>query len=455
MKNKLEENIGFIEKVAYGSGDVGCNFIYVLVSTYITFFYTDALGLNAAIVGSIIMFSKFADGVTDILMGYIVDRTKSRHGKARVWVMRVSLPITAGMVLAFLVPGAGSTASYVYVAVTYNFVNTICYTAINLPYGTLNSLMTRDQNQRMLLNTYRMTMAQVASTIINMCTIPFVNAVGGTSKQSAWLIVVVTYAVLAETLFLFCFFKTKERVQVAAAQQVISVLKSFQIALKNKYWLILVIIGTMQLLAVAISGAMGNYYAKYILENENIIGILNSLNSIPALILMPFLPIISKKIGKRNIALTGGLCCVVGQAMMLLSPESSGWLIVCSFVKGVGSVFIMGTVFAMIADTIEYGEWKTGIRVEGVLYASSSFGSKIGAGVGSALAMGILGSSGYDGLAAVQSAETLSTIRSLYLYYPLVLFISLPILFLLYKLDKIYPQIMEDLMNRERRGKSE
>lgn len=449
MNKKLEENIGFIEKIAYGSGDVGCNFIYVLVSTYITFFYTDALGLNAAVIGSIIMFSKFADGVTDVLMGYIVDRTRSKHGKARVWVLRVSLPITAGMVLSFLVPGAGSTASYVYVAVTYNLVNTICYTAINLPYGTLNSLMTRDQNQRMLLNTYRMTMAQIAGTVINMCTIPFVNAVGGTSKQSAWLIVVVTYAIIAEILFLFCFFKTKERVQVMSSQQEMSILKAFKIALQNKYWLILVLVGTMQLLAVAISGAMGNYYAKYILENENIIGILNALNSIPALVLMPCLPAISKKVGKRNIALAGALCCVAGQAMMILSPESTGWLILCSLVKGIGSVLIMGTVFAMIADTIEYGEWKTGVRVEGVLYASASFGSKIGGGVGSALAMGVLGASGYDGLAAVQTAKTLSTIKSLYLYYPLVLFITLPILYMLYKLDKIYPQIMDDLMKRD------
>ncbi|MDO5411634.1 MAG: MFS transporter [Lachnospiraceae bacterium] len=160
-----------------------------------------------------------ADGISDILAGYIVDRTKSKHGKARVWVLRMAIPIAVSLILMFLVPGNGNTLTYVYVAVTYNLVNTICYTMTNLPYGTMNSLMTRDQGQRMVLNTYRMTMAQVGAMITNMCTIPLVNMLGGSTNRNAWTIVAVIYAVLACAMLLFCFFKTEERVNVSAEMQ--------------------------------------------------------------------------------------------------------------------------------------------------------------------------------------------------------------------------------------------
>lgn len=192
------------------------------------------------------------------------------------------------------------------------------------------------------------------------------------------------------------------------------------------------------------------YYAKYILGNENIIGVFSAINYAPAFILIPCLPKISAKIGKRNIALAGGILGVIGQILTLLNPVALGWLIFCSLIKGIGSVMIMGTVFAMVADTIEYGHWKTGERVEGVLYSATSFGTKVGGGVGAAVSMGILGAAGYDGLAATQTAEAINAIKNLYLYVPMAILGLLPILFYMYKLDKIFPQVMEELLQREK-----
>lgn len=173
------EKIGTFEKIAYGVGDLASNLILVLTSTFVTFFYTDALGLNAAIIGSIMMFSRLADGVTDMLMGYVMDRVRTKYGKARPWLLWLAVPIAIATVLVFLVPNTGDFGKYVYVTITYNLVTTFLYTMINIPYGALTSLMSRDQNQRTVINIFRMLMAQIGSLIINAGTLPLVNAMGG------------------------------------------------------------------------------------------------------------------------------------------------------------------------------------------------------------------------------------------------------------------------------------
>ena len=159
--NENEEKIGLFEKIAYGSGDLASNLILVLSGTYVTFFYTDALGLNPGIIGMIILFSRVFDGISDVIMGFIMDKTKSKYGKARPWLLWLAIPIAISLVLIFLVPNIGDTGKYIYVAITYNLVTTVLYTAINVPYGALNSLLTRSQDQRMVINVFRMTMAQM------------------------------------------------------------------------------------------------------------------------------------------------------------------------------------------------------------------------------------------------------------------------------------------------------
>ena len=386
QKQQYAENIGLLEKVAYGGGDLASNLILVLTSTFVTFFYTDALGLNAAIIGTIMMCSRIFDGFTDIFMGYVMDQVKSKHGKARCWLLWLSIPIAIATVLVFLVPNIGETGKYVYVAITYNLVTTFLYTMINIPYGALTSLMTRDQNQRTVINIFRMFMAQVGSLVINAFTLPLINVMGGSSNQKSWITVAIIYSIVAAALFLLCFFETKERVRISSERkESIPLGESFRLM--------------------------------------------------------------------RNVALVGSIISVAGQILMVFNPESFGWLILCNVVKGVGQAALTGTLFAMVADTIEYGEWKTGTRVEGMLYSSTTFGAKIGAGVGMAIAMGILGAAGYAGTAAEQTASALTAIKSLYLYAPIPLLILLPIMYYFYKLDPIYPQVMADLEEREKAGK--
>ncbi|ODR38890.1 MFS transporter [Eisenbergiella tayi] len=451
QKNFVEK-ISTFEKIAYGGGDLASNFVLVLTGTFVTFFYTDALGLNAAIVGAIMMFSRLADGFTDIIMGYIMDKTHSKHGKARAWLLWLSIPIGIATILVFLVPNIGVTGKYIYIAITYNLVTTFLYTMINIPYGALTSLMSRDQDQRMIINIFRMFMAQAGSLIINACTLPLVNAMGGSTNQRSWIIVSILYGVVAAALFLLCFAKTKERVRVQAEKNnELGFLTSFKLIVKNNYWLLLVGIWVSMVLGMSMSGSVGTYYAKYILGNENIAGFLGALGIVPVLIIMPLTAPLNRKFGKRNVALYGSFVSIAGQLLMLLNPASAAWLMFCAVIKGIGSATLSGTMFAMIADTIEYGHWKTGTRVEGMLYSSTTFGAKVGAGVGGAVALAVIGAAGYDGLAAVQAPAALEAIKVLYLIVPIPFVIIIPILYACYKLDKIYPKVMEELNQREQK----
>lgn len=454
VNGRYEEKITVGEKIAYGGGDLASNLILVLTSTFVTFFYTDALGLNAAIIGTIMLFSRVFDGISDILMGFVMDQVKSKRGKARCWLYWLAIPIALATVLVFLVPNIGDTGKYIFVIITYNLVTTFLYTMINIPYGALTSLMTRDQNQRTVINIFRMFMAQVGSLIINAFTLPLINAVGGSNNQKSWIIVSVIYGILAATLFFICYAKTEERVTISSEQkEKIAFGESFKLIIKNNYWLIIVGVWVFTALSMGMGMSVGTYYAKYVLGNENLAGFLSSVALIPTLIFMPVVAPLSQKYGKRNVALIGGILQVIGQAMMIFNPENFAWLVVCNVVKGISSAALTGTLFAMVADTIEYGQWKTGKRVEGMLYSSTTFGAKIGAGLGMAAAMGILGAAGYVGTAAVQTESAMSAIKSMYLYAPLPFMIAIPVLYCFYKLDKIYPQVMEDLEKREKVGK--
>lgn len=453
-ENNHVESISTFEKIAYGSGDLASNLILVLTSTFVTFFYTDALGLNPGIIGSIMMFSRLADGITDMLMGYVMDRVKTKYGKARPWLLWLAVPIAIACVLVFLVPNTGDLGKYIYVAITYNLVTTLLYTMINIPYGALTSLMSRDQNQRTVINIFRMLMAQIGSLIINAFTLPFVNSVGGSSSQKSWIIVSIIYASLAAALFLLCFAKTKERVRVSLEQKKkINFSESFGLIFKNNYWLIIVGIWVSMALGMSLSGSVGTYYAKYILGDENMAGFIASVAIIPVILCMPLVAPLSKKFGKRNVALVGSCISLLAQFLMLINPESASWLITCSLIKGVGSAALTGTLFAMVADTIEYGQWKTGRRVEGMLYSSTTFGAKIGAGVGGAVALAVIGAAGYNGLAAVQTEATLAAIKNMYLIVPIPFLILIPVFYIFYKLDKIYPTVMADLQKQEEKNK--
>lgn len=454
VESVYTEKIGVGEKLAYGCGDLASNLVMVLTGTYISFFYTDALGLNVGIVGTLILISRFFDGFTDIIMGFIMDKTKSKHGKARAWMLWLAIPFGVCTALLTMVPDLGNVGKYIYVFISYNVVTTFLYTAINIPYGALNSLMTRDQTQRESINVFRMTMAQIGGLIINACTLPFINAVGGSTNQSSWMIVSSVYGFIAAALFLLCFAKTKERVNVVSDEdRKIGFIKTLKLMMKNDAWLLICAIWIVNILGMAIGMGVGVYYAKYILHNEAYFGFLAVIQQGVSIVLMAMMMPFIKRFGKRNVALVGTIISLISQLLIIVNPASFSWLVVCNIVKGIGSAPLMATLFAMMADSIEYGHWKTGVRIEGTLYSATTFGAKVGGGVGMVAATTVLGMAGYNGALAVQSESALRAISNLYIYAPIIFLVILPILYCFYKLDKQYPQVIKELTERENKNK--
>ncbi|WP_130860871.1 MFS transporter [Gracilibacillus phocaeensis] len=443
-----QENIGLTEKVGYGFGDLATNFVWGAMGTYLVYFYTDVVGMAAGIIGTIMLFSRLFDGVTDIIMGAIIDKVKSKHGKARPWLMWLAFPFAIATILLFTVPDISTTGKIIYIVITYNLM-TIIYTSINIPYGVLNALMTQHQYQRSVLNIFRMVNGQTGSLIVGVLTIPMVAFFGG--GQSGWVFAFVVYASVAVILFFITFFTTKERVKPVKKEKTkLPVKDSVRTLIKNKYWFLSLLLFILTFIYLALSTGTPVYFAEYILEDVNLVSLLLMANTIPIILgMLFFLAPIVKRFGKRNAIIMGSFVAIAGALIIMMNPESLSVVILGLVLRGIGQATVIGTMFALLADTIEYGEWKTGIRNEGMIYAGGSMGLKIGTGLGTAVIGWLLAIGGYVGGLETQTSSALFSIEFLFIYAPIIVNVLQIIVMYFYKLDKEYPQIMKDLNERK------
>lgn len=444
--------ISMREKIAYGLGDTSCNIVVGLTTSLLTFFYTDYIGVSVQMIGLIILISRFFDGGSDVVMGLIVDRTRSKYGKARPWVLWASIPYAIGCVLLFTVPPASDMVKAIYIFITYNFIQTVCYTALNLPYSSLAALMTRNQYERGSINAIRMALSPFGRILATAVTLPLVKLLG--NDQRAWIIAAAIYGAIALALLLFCFFGTKERVQLAAEQAdtKVPIGTSLKALLKNKYWALGLLLWAMLSVYMTLSGTSLSYYSKWILGNSLLTSPLYLAEQIPCIVLTFFIPLALQKVSKRNLALAGAIICIIGQIGLMFDDHSFAFAMVSAICRGIGQAPLMGVVFSFIADSVEYGQYKTHLRLEGLIYSAASVGSKLGGGLMSAAFGWILGWAGYDGLLTVQLDTTLRTISALFVWGPIIVWGVTAVILLFHRLEKEYPAIMKELSEREARG---
>lgn len=449
---KTSNKVGFGEKLAYGSGDFASNIIFSSMSAFLVFYYTDVVQVSAAAIGTIMLVSRLLDGIVDIIMGFIVDRTKTKYGKARPWLLRMSIPFGIAAVLLFSVPNIAENMQLIYIFITYNIVN-IVYTSINVPYGVLNSLMTQDQYERSVVNIIRMIFSMFANFGITMITLPLVSALGG--GPSGWTKAYLVFGIIAVALFFITFFFTKERVGSDLSDEQIeqkanvSVKEGLKGLIKNKYWILLTANGLVTGINMAVTMGVNIYYAQYILGDPNLVGILSMASGIPMIVGLFFLAPFVKRFGKRNVTIAGAVLTILGCVLTLINPTNVTWIIITAIIRGLGTSPGMGVGFAMIADTVEYGEWKTGNRTEGLIFSAQSYGGKAGQGLGAALIGWILAFGGYVGGAVTQSPEAITAIKVLFIFLPGIISILQVFILIPYKLDKEYPVILSELESRK------
>lgn len=449
MNNQVEEKISLKEKIAYGLGDGATAFAAVTVASFSMFYFTDYIGVNASILGFILFISRFFDSVTNLIMGYIVDNTKSKHGKARPWILWTIIPFALSLVLTFTIPSSwGDKATLVYVAVIVNLYFLV-YTASNIPYGTLGSLISRDQNVRSDMNIYRMISYFVGSIIIGAITMPMINFFGNT--KASWTYISIIYGIMLGLIFLFTFKNTKERIGIEETTEVkteekLPLMKSLKLVLTNKYWIILFFIILCAWSLLFMLSNVNVYYAQYILNNSSYVGILNGLFTGGLLVGFVSLSFIMKRFARRKVIAVGLVFLVISSLAMAMGTQNWGLIAATSFIRGLGFSPIMGTAYAMLADVIDYGEWKSGIRNEGLTFAGGTFATTIGTGLASGGVGMFLGANGYISSAgAVQPASVYDAITFLFVFLPAILGAAILVLLYFYDLDNIYDDILVDL----------
>lgn len=440
------------ERLAYGFGDFGCNIIYTAMSAFLLFYYTDYAGVSAFAVGTIMMVSRLFDGVSDIIMGVIVDRTKSKYGKARPWILRMCIPFAISGVLLFSVPTSwAETPKLIYVFITYNLVSTVVYTAINVPYSALNALMTQNPYERSVLSIFRNLLATAGTLTINIFTLPLVEFFG--NNALAWTKTFFIFGIVAIIAFLYTFWGISERVKSVAQLQStenndVPVLVGIKALFKNKYWIMMTGMLALFFLMYAINGGSTVYYAKDILGDKNLVGTINGIFNIVQICGMFFIAMMIKKFGKRNIFALGLVLDIIGMLILNYSNGIMSLIIISSVIRGLGNACGGATMWAMVSDTIDYGEWKTGYRTEGLVNSACSFGWKIGNGIGSALLGLILEAGGYVGTAITQTETALFSIEICFIWIPIAIYVIGLVIMSFYHLDKEFPAIIRDLNNR-------
>lgn len=448
-------HLPWLTRIAYGLGDTAQNVVWGAMGI-LTFFYTDYAGIDPAMVGLVMLISRCFDGFSDVIMGFLVERTNSKWGKSRPWILWMSVPFAISIVLIYTVPHGSSAMQFAYLFVTYNLCTTVCYTALNLPYGSLSAMMTRSSKERDMLSITRMCLSPWGRILSVSATLPLVKIFG--DNQMAWVEVMSVWAVVALLLLLFCFSKCKETVVIEARKKVakVPVGKALKCLAVNKYFWAGMIIWMMQNVIFTITGTILPYYCKYIFMDDSLYSGLYLLETLITIFVMAvFSPRLLKRFGKRNMSLYGVIICFVGHAIFLLNSTDFNWVVFSCVIRGIGFAPVQSVIFGFLGDAVEYGQWKTHIRQEGLIFSGGSVGTKVGSGLTSAALTGLLSYVGYvasSSGAVAQSQDVINMIVSIYEWGPIFVWAVLLLILFFYKLDKVYPQIMRDLIAREAKG---
>ena len=427
--------IKLTEKIGYGFGDMASSMFWKLFGAYLMIFYTDVFGLPAAVVGTMFLITRIWDSAFDPIVGVVADRTHSRWGKFRPYLLWLAAPFGIIGVLTFVTPDWSPTGKLVYAYVTYSLMMMI-YSAINVPYASLLGVMSPNPKERNTLSTYRMTFAYIGSFIALLLFMPLVNFFSGNSKdlgdqQTGWTMAVVVIAILCIILFFGCFAWTKERVKpIKEAQNPLK--EDLKDLFKNKPWWILLGAGVAALVFNSIRDGATVYYFKYFVVEEDyatvsffgmsfvLSGLYLALGQAANIIGVIAAAPVSNRIGKRNTYMWAMIIATVLSVLFYwFDKEDLIWMFVFQALISICAGSIFPLLWSMYVDCADYSELKTGNRATGLIFSSSSMSQKFGWAIGTAITGWLLGFFGFQAN-AVQSEEAISGIKMFLSFLPAV-----------------------------------
>lgn len=422
------------EKASYGIASAGGNIITQILGTFLSAYLTDSVGIAVAAVGTMMLVARFFDGASDIIMGGIIDRTKTRWGKARPWLL-VSAPlILITLVLTFSVnPQWSETGKLVYAYLTYISLNCISFTVFMVSHTAMLSRITLDGNDRQKMASINQILNQVGALAVTTFMVALVGKFG-------WSVTALIYGIAAAVCILIGFFFTREYVGMdgSGALQIenVPLKKALPAMLKNKYFYMLTLMFILILMQAAGPGSMTYYYCNYVLNNLEMVSFVSACSIVPAILANLFVPALAKKFGRRNMLLVGALGNAFGYFLCGVGTQMLPLVYAGMVIKGFFVGFLFACGFAMASDVVDYGEWKTGVRSEGLINSCVSFGQKVGLGLGPAIASWVLAMGGFDGMAAVQSEAAVGSINFCFSYYGVILSLGIAVIAFFMDIDR-------------------
>lgn len=447
------EKLSLREKLGYGLGDTASNIFFQFVNIFLLYYYTDVFGLSPAAVGTLFVVTRLWDAVNDPLMGAVADRTSTRWGKYRPYLLWMALPFGVCGYLTFANPDFSETGKLVYAYATYVALM-MAYTAINVPYSALMGVMTPDSQERTSLSSYRFVGAFSGMLIVSLTVRPLVRLLGGGDEATGFKLTMALLSVLAVAMFMITFATTKERVKPQVIPEGTSLAKDIKFLLKNRPWLIMVVAAILTLANVAVRAAVTNHFFKYYAGDDGSsvlwfldrTSLLLTSGALAFIIGIFFTGKLSKRFGKRNalmgLTLLNG-CTLIG--FYFIPAEAYGWMLA---INALGN-FLAGPtpalVWSIYTDVADYGEWKFGRRTTGLVFSAAMFAQKMGLTIGGGVAGWML--SGFGFVANEQQSETsMLGIRLMFSILPGVLAIANAIILIWYPLTEAnVAEIQSDL----------
>lgn len=434
------------QKVAYGSGDMAANCGYALISSFMMLYLTNAVGLNSAIIGTLMMVSKLLDGITDIVFGTVMDRTKSKLGKARPWMLYGQIGVSASLFLAFCMPNMNQTMQYIYFFVFYTAYNAIFFTVNSIAYAALAAKITKNSGERVQLGSIRFIFATFTTLVISYNVMGMVEKLGG--GANGWRTVALIFAVIALVVNTFSVLMVKEvpdEVEESVVdghkntQEKVSFKQSFKLLFKNPYYIIILSIYLVNYIYSGITQGAGIYFMTYFMGNPALLGTFSLVSLIPVMIILALTPMLVKKCGSiRKLNLIGRVITIIMGVVFIIAALNKNLplMLASAFFRNMAGGPLTGTLHALVAETSDYTYRTQKTRIDGVMFSCSSIGVKLGGGIGSAILGWMLAFSGFDGTAAVQSASAINVIFILYAVTPVIFGLILMGLIYLLKVEK-------------------
>lgn len=443
MKTGPEKSLRM--RAGYGAADFSCNMIWGVITTYLMYFYTDVIGLAAASVSLVFLLARVIDGAVDLLIGFAIDRTNTRWGKSRPYILFGAVPLGIFAALAFAVPGMGTDGLVVYAFVTYLGLS-IFYSVVNIPLASLLPSLTGDARERTVLATWRIVFGSLGATVASILMMPLVRSLGGESLREGFLQAMIVFAVISTLILLYSFTTLRER--VVTTQATPSLKKVFGSLRHNRPWQIFFANVFFMWGAYFLYQGALIYYFTYNVGRADLVPLFAGISTFVPLLGTLAAPYLSRRHLKRSIFTLGSAINLAGLLLTLIADLAVLPLLIASVISAVGQGLRLGIYYSMQADPVDYGQWKTGVNAAGTLSSFITFAGKLTMAGAGALSAVLLNAGGYVAN-QVQTPAALLAIEASFLYIPIILVVCSMVLMQYYRLDGIYPSIRAELDQRE------